>query len=85
MERERARDIEIETTKTEYVIKRKGQRVQCDTCCTHKYPVAHAYCTLLLTHPHSTPLHVFICAKQHTFWVGDRCRGNVPVVSHISK
>jgi len=85
MERERARDIEIETTKTEYARKRKGLKVQCDTYCTHKYPVAHAYHTLLLTHPHSTPSHVFICGKQHTFWVGYSSRGNGPVVSHIIK
>jgi hypothetical protein len=60
-ERERAREIEIKMTETEYARKRKGQRVQCDTCCTHKYPVARGYRTPLFTRPDSTPSHVFIC------------------------
>jgi len=71
VERERAREIEIETTETEYARKRQGQRVQCDTYCTHKYPMVHAYCSPLLTHPRSTPSPVSICGKQNTFWVGD--------------
>jgi len=63
----RAREIEIKTTETQDARKRRRQRVQCDTCCTHKYSVARGYRTPLITCPDSTPSHVFICQKTKYF------------------
>jgi len=66
-EKETARELEIKTTETQDATKRKRQRVQCDTCCTHKYLVARGYITPLITRPDSTPSHVFICQKTKYF------------------
>jgi len=68
-ERERARKFEIKTT--EYARKRKGQRVQCDTGCTHNYPVERDCRTSLLSFPDSTPSHVFIC-RETKYFLGSR-------------
>jgi len=70
-ERERAREIEIKMTETEYARKRKGQRVQCDTGCTHNYPVERDCRTSLLSFPDSTPSHVFIC-RETKYFLGSR-------------
>jgi len=84
-ERERAREIAIKTTETQDARKRKRQRVQCDTCCTHKYSVERGYRTPLITRPDSTPSHVFICQKTKYFsgrrqLQGKRACGVSPVI-----
>ena len=65
MERERARKSEIKTT--DHARNKEGQRVQCDTDYTHKYPVARAYHMPLLTRPDSTSSLVFICREMKYF------------------
>ena len=82
-ETERTREIEIKTTETQDARKRKRQRVQCDTCCTHKYSVYRGYRTPLISRPDSTPSQCLSVRKPNTFQVGDNYRGNVPVVSHL--
>jgi len=83
MERERARDIEIETTETEYARKRKGQKYNV-TRAAHISTQWHT-----LTARFSLPIHIqhhHMCSSEENniLLVAYSCRGNGPVVFHIS-
>jgi len=53
--------------------------------CTHKYPVVRSYRTPLLTCPHSTSSHVFVCRETKYFLgrhsVGETCLWCLTLVS----